>query len=50
MICPTCQGKGIVPAPLGQASSKHWDGSERRQEPRWTGNDALRFMEAEHAR
>jgi hypothetical protein len=50
MICPTCQGKGIVPASLGQAQTgKHWNGEERRQEPRWTGNDALKFREAEPA-
>lgn len=46
MICPTCSGKGIVPAPLDAPSQSSWSGEERRQGPRWTGNEALQFREA----
>lgn len=46
MICPECQGKGIVPASDG-VDAHDWNGDERRQQPRWAGNDALNFREAQ---
>lgn len=46
MTCPDCNGKGFVPAPLNEAPQHDWDGQERRQGPRWTGNEALKFREA----
>ena len=50
MICQTCDGKGIVPAPLGEVQDhSHWSGDERRREPRWSGNEAIQFREAEPA-
>ncbi len=48
MICTTCDGKGIVPASL-ESRPGGWNGEERRQQPRWSGNEALQFREAEPA-
>jgi DnaJ-class molecular chaperone len=50
MICTHCNGKGFVPASLDvEPQASDWNGEERRQQPRWAGNEALEFREARPA-
>jgi hypothetical protein len=44
MICPVCEGKGILPS-TDQGPIENWDGSERRQEERSTAASEHRFVE-----
>ena len=48
MICPTCNGKGIVPA-SSTYQSEPWNGQERRNQERPISNSDLRFNEVEAA-
>lgn len=45
MICPVCEGKGIVPAGHDEENARSWDGSERRTQYRNNDNQTLRFDE-----